>query len=191
MNPSDAQYSSFAESPLLPQDVLRNYFHAKDENRPHLLEAVFSLDARLEVHNRSSTIAFPAVTTGRDAIADVLVRNFGQTYENMYSFYLGKPGGAVRSFACGWLVVMSEKATRNPRVGCGRYDWTFNAGPPHLANHLAITIEAMQVLAPSDWKAVSEWVQHLDYPWSSAATASASASSIAQLAPILQYLDGT
>ena len=58
----------------LPSDrVLRAYFHAKDENRAHLLERVFTENALLEVRNRTSTIAFPNITSGREAIADVLV----------------------------------------------------------------------------------------------------------------------
>ena len=33
--------------------VLRDYFRAKDSNRPHILEYVFTDDAKLEIHNRS------------------------------------------------------------------------------------------------------------------------------------------
>ena len=191
VKPSQFHGKESLQAPLLPEAMLRNYFRAKDENRPHLLANVFSAAATLEIHNRSSTIVFPAVTTGRDAIADVLVRSFGQTYENVYSFYLDKPPSAVRAFSSRWLVAMSEKLTRNTRVGCGRYDWTFEVDPPHLARHLAITIEVMQVLAPDDWSTVHAWLQHLDYPWSSAASARDSAPSIGQLAPVIQYLERT
>ena len=67
---------SAAPTDLTPEIVLRGYFHAKDENRPHILERVFEPDAELVVVNHASTIAFPARTVGRDAITDVLVRNF-------------------------------------------------------------------------------------------------------------------
>ena len=63
--------------------VLRKYFQAKDENRPHLLEEVFAPDAILQITNKTDTIAFPSVTNGCQAIADVLVRRFGQIYENV------------------------------------------------------------------------------------------------------------
>jgi hypothetical protein len=171
-----------------PEQVLRNYFHAKDENRPHLLDAVFAPDAQLEVANRASAIVFPAVTLGREAIADVLVRDFGRTYEDVYSFYCGRPADDVASFACAWLVVMSDKASRVPRVGCGRYEWTFATDASGLASRLRITIEAMQLLAPADAEAVARWRQHLPYPWATTAAVLASAPPLAGLAPVLEVL---
>jgi hypothetical protein len=151
-----------------PASVLRGYFHAKDENRPHRLDGVFAADARLEIVNRSGNIAFPAATLGRAAIADVLVRAFARSYENVYSFYLAQPGAAARTFACGWLVAMSEKEGGRVRIGCGRYDWTFDPGQGGLASGLRITIEAMELLPPDRLGATLAWVAQLDYPWSSA-----------------------
>lgn len=72
--------------------MLRTYFHAKDENRPFLLADVFSPDAQLEIRNRSDQISFPATTIGLEGIADALVRRFNQAYENIYSFYMDRPG---------------------------------------------------------------------------------------------------
>ena len=71
---------------LGPEVVLRGYFHAKDENRPHLLRHVSAPDAELVISTKSSSIALPAITHGRQAIAEVLVSSFGTTYENVYSF---------------------------------------------------------------------------------------------------------
>lgn len=84
------------------ESILRNYFHAKDENRTHLLTQVFAENARLEMQVNSDAIFFPAVTQGRDAIGDVLVRKFGQTYENVYSFCLQRPtpGIVADQFSC-------------------------------------------------------------------------------------------
>lgn len=172
-----------------PETALRSYFHAKDENRPHLLARVFAIDATLEITNRSSAIAFPAVTIGREEIANVLVRTFGQTYENVYSFYMARPGAGERRFVCNWLVAMSEKASRDVRVGCGQYNWTFSDEPPHLASHLAITIETMQVLSPDVLPIIFTWFDSLSYPWSSAAEASGCAPQIAGLGPVLRYLN--
>ena len=45
-----------------PEAVLRRYFCAKDENRPHLLKDVFAIGAQLVIHNRSANITLPAVT---------------------------------------------------------------------------------------------------------------------------------
>jgi hypothetical protein len=44
------------------QAVLRNYFHAKDENRPHILERVFDRNAELVIVDRAGAMSFPART---------------------------------------------------------------------------------------------------------------------------------
>ena len=149
-----------------PESVLRNYFHAKDENRPHLLDRVFADDAVLTTESASSAITFPQRTVGREAIAEVLVRAFGRTYENVYSYYLDRPG-ASRSFACEWIVGMTDKETHNVRLGCGRYLWDFQDRPPRLARSLAIQISAMCVLPASRARDVRARLDSLAYPWTS------------------------
>ena len=179
---------SAALTTLNTQAVLRNYFHAKDENRPHMLERVFDANAELVVVNHADAISFPGRTVGREAIADVLVRSFGQTYENVYSFYLSRPSTDTATFTCDWLVAMSQKQSKSVRVGCGRYDWSFAQAPPHLATHLTITIHAMAVLPPSELAAVLAWVQAFTYPWCAAEEVASGAPSIELLAPVLEYL---
>ena len=176
------------QAALSPETVLRNYVHAKDENRAHLLDAVFTADAVLEVHNQSSAIAFPDLTQGREAVAGVLVRQFGQTYENVYTFYLDRPAATVRAFSCGWLVAMTDKATRGVRLGCGRYDWVFDPAPPHLARRITISIDAMEVLPASAWAQTWRGLQRLGYPWTTAAEAAAALPDEAMLAPVLEHL---
>ena len=171
-----------------PESLLRNYFHAKDENRPHFIQKVFSETAILEVKLKTDDIAFPAVSTGVAAIADALVSKFGQSYENIYSFYLQRPPAGVSNFACDWLVGMSEKATGKARVGCGRYDWSFQNAAPHLVDRLVITIETMLVLPPDRLPAVLDWLLALPYPWCSAKTACASAPGIDSIEPVLRYI---
>jgi hypothetical protein len=175
---------------MSPQHVLRTYFHAKDENRPHLLAAVFCEDARLEIHNRATGITFPAATDGLDAIADVLVSRFNQTYENIYSFYMARPAAAAEAFTCDWLVGMTEKSTNNVRIGCGRYDWTFQGRPAFLATRLVITIESMVVLQASAKAEVMQWLLGLNYPWASAAAVE-TAPVLDELAPVLKYIGRT
>jgi hypothetical protein len=169
---------------LSPETVLRNYFHAKDENRPHLMSKVFSRTAALQMRVNTDAISFPADSRGIDEITAVLVRRFGQTYENVYSFYLDRPPLQCNHFSCHWLVGMSEKSSGNVRVGCGAYDESSG-----LAVNLVITIEAMQSLAPEQFDAVFDWLGTLAYPWSSAAIAgAASAPPIEALGPVLEYL---
>lgn len=171
-----------------PERLLRKYFHAKDENRPHLMSSVFSESATLEMIVKTGTIAFPPVSHGAAAITDVLVRRFAQSYENVYSFYLQRPPPAVSGFSCDWLVGMSEKANGAALVGCGRYDWSFGQEAPFLVDRLVITIEAMQVLPPNDLESILRWLTALPYPWCSASSVVDSAPSLGALEPVLRYV---
>ena len=171
-----------------PERLLRTYFYAKDENRPHLMSQVFSEAATLEMVVKTDTIAFPPVSHGRAAITDVLSRRFAQTYENIYSFYLQRPSGVASSFSCDWMVGMSEKADGAVRAGCGRYDWNFQQQAPFLVDRLVITIEVMQVLPPRDLAPIMAWLTALPYPWCAASAALASAPSLNALEPVLQYV---
>jgi succinate dehydrogenase hydrophobic anchor subunit len=63
---------------------------------------------------------------------------------------------------------MTDKESRSVRVGCGRYDWTFQRAPVVLATRLIITIEAMVALDRSLAAAVLDWLNKLEYPWTSA-----------------------
>ena len=170
------------------QQLMRDYFHAKDENRPHLMPSVFDGSAILEMAVNTGTISFPPVTRGVSAIADVLVRRFGQTYENVYSFYMQKPPAAAADFGCDWMVVMSEKDSHSVRVGCGRYHWYFQQHPPFLVERLVVTVEAMQVLAPQALSSVMNWAGSLPYPWCSAEAAAQTAPPLGELAPVIAYL---
>jgi hypothetical protein len=181
-------HSSRCASLPAPADVLRGYFHAKDENRPLLLDAVFSEDAVLEVVNPTGAIAFPARSQGREAIADAMVRRFAQSHENVYSYYLASPPPQALQFRCAWLVGMTEKDSRSVRVGCGHYDWTFQDHAPHLASRLVITIEVMQVLPQRQREAVYAWLGRLAYPWTSVAEVARHAPRGELVSPVLRAL---
>ncbi|WP_420042466.1 hypothetical protein [Bordetella genomosp. 9] len=148
------------------EQLLRDYFRAKDENRPWFMARAFAPDARLRMVLKTSTIAFPSEVSGEPAIADTLVRKFGQTYENVHTFYLDRPapGAVLTSFSCGWMVAMTEKASGNVRVGWGRYDWRFRHAP-HRVEHLTITIDSMETLAPEAMPEILGWITQLPYPW--------------------------
>ncbi len=146
--------------------IVRTYFRAKDENRPHLMRDAFSADAVLEMTVKTETISFPSNATGLADISALLVSQFNQKYENIYSFCLDRPqpDAGINRFSCDWLVGMTEKDTGNVRLGCGRYDWSWS-GDPGLADRLAITIETMQVMAPDCLASVYDWLLALPYPW--------------------------
>jgi len=170
-----------------PADAISAYLRAKDGNRPHLLAHAFAEHAVLTMDVRTGTIAFPPVSRGRDAIADVLVRRFTQAYENVYTLCLGPaPMHFVNVFRCDWLVAMTEKEGRGVRVGCGRYDWRF-APVSGLVDSLMITIEVMQAL-PADAQAdVMAWVANLPSRWCSAQFALQGMPHRDELAPVLDY----
>jgi hypothetical protein len=82
---------------------IQTYIHAKDENRPHLMKFAFAETAKLRMAVETDTISFPPLTDGIDAITQVL-RDFGQVYENVYTFCLGDPPkGNVDKYTCPWI----------------------------------------------------------------------------------------
>ena len=93
------------------ESVLRDYFHAKDENRPLYMARAFAPDAVLKMALRTQAIAFPPESHGLAAITDTLVRKFGQTYDNVFTFYLSRPeaGQRLSEYRCDWLVGMTER----------------------------------------------------------------------------------
>ena len=147
-----------------PAAVIDAYLRAKDGNRPHLLRAAFTDNASLRMHVRTAGISFPPGAVGRQAIAELLVSRFNETWENIYTLCVGDPPAAgVTSFACGWLVAMSSKLDRLVRIGCGRYDWAFDPATG-LARSLVITIDAMETTS-WDVDAMIDWASALPYPW--------------------------
>ena len=177
-----------AKPKISPMHLIHTYVRAKDGNRPHLMASAFSATATLEMQVETGAVSFPPMTQGLEAITDVLVRRFGQRFENVYTFCLGKPAPDVQTFACDWLVGMSEKASGNVYVGCGRYDWTFAEEPQLRITHLLIRIESMQVLPPSELNAIMGWLSRLPYPWCPAAELASAAPADPSLACIVQFI---
>jgi hypothetical protein len=168
-------------------DTIAAYLRAKDENRPYVMRDAFEEDAALAMVVKSENIAFPAATRGREAITNVLVRDFSSAYENVRSLALTPaPIGTPHTFACPWLVGMSVKADGAVRVGWGRYDWTFDADTARV-RRLTITIEAMQVLPSATLEAVAGWLFALPHPWCSVERALATMPELAALQPLRDY----
>ena len=77
--------------------LILTYILAKDGNRPHLLRQAFAEDAELKMVLNTGAINFPPIARSRDNIADILARQFGATYENIYTFCLDRPAPGHRS----------------------------------------------------------------------------------------------
>ena len=108
--------------------AIQTYIRSKDENRPHLMPGAFALDAHLEMKVETGNISFPPASKGIEAITQVLVRDFGRAYENVYTFCLDKPpSDGEAGFRCRWLVGMSIK--RPSRSEWAAAITTGNLGP--------------------------------------------------------------
>lgn len=172
-----------------PAQSIATYIRAKDTNRPELMKCAFTGEAALEMVVKAGTISFPPFTKGLASITEVLVTRFGETFENVHTFCLAAPPEPQsRAFSCAWLVGMTERRGSAVRVGCGRYDWSFEDGG-RLANGLRITVERMEVLPPHDLNAVMDWLSGLPYPWCDSAPAIDSAPRLEALRPIFRYLE--
>lgn len=148
------------------QNIVRRYIKAKDDNKPHLINRVFSEQATLEMEVKNGAIDFPSVTQGRDDITKILVQDFNKTYENIYTFCLSDTViEKENSLDCRWFVVMSEKATGDIRVGYGDYQWRFSSGDLRLVDKLRIVIEDMVVFSNAEEDELMSWALSLPYPW--------------------------
>ncbi|SOE98761.1 hypothetical protein SAMN05446635_6742 [Burkholderia sp. OK233] len=140
------------------------YIDAKDGNRPHLMADAFEVDAELAMKVETDEISFPTQLKGVDDISTVLVSQFARTYENIYTFCIGTPPGAVSAFHCKWLVCMTEKASGAVRVGFGRYAWHCSNSTGKISR-LQITIQEMKTLPVEVSPVILGWAQRLPYPW--------------------------
>lgn len=170
------------------QLAIQHYLLAKDGNRPHLLSRAFVPEAILDMVVRTGSISFAPHVEGVGGIGDMLVRQFGQTFENVYTFCLGAPPEAQAStYACKWLVGMSDKSSGEVRVGCGFYEWQFSA-KSGLVETLTITIEHMKTLPAADLDPVMTWVSGLSYPWCTPQAVVTHAPDIGALEPVIAYV---
>ncbi len=150
-------------APLIQQ--VKRYIKAKDQNRPHLLSSVFTLDATLEMQVDSENISFPAKTLGCEAIADVLVRQFSGKFENVYTLCTSD-SLAVKDdqLICDWFVFMTDKSDGTLRIGYGVYYWTFDDNS-ELVKQLTIKIDAMQIINEKRAAQVFNVLDKLDDSW--------------------------
>jgi hypothetical protein len=174
---------------LTPSEAIQTYLRAKDENRPHLMNRVFAENAKLEVAVETDAISFPPLTIGIVDITRVLVRDFDQINENVYSFCLTNPPSSSDTFACRWMVGMSDRASGAVRIGCGHYDWSFQSGEPYQVEKLGIAIKTMQVLPSECLRPVMDWLSALPYPWCLPSEAVRGMPGLAAMEDIRKFID--
>ncbi|MGB1238296.1 MAG: hypothetical protein ACPG4U_08800 [Pseudomonadales bacterium] len=150
------------------QTQVAQYIAAKDNNKPHLMGAVFKSDARLEMLVQTENIDFPSQVEGRAAITATLVRNFNRQFENVYTFCIEDALQVLEDhYCCPWFVCMNDIASGELKVGYGYYRWYF-AGEEdgrEKFSRLVIEIESMSVFPPEYAHQCYEWLAEIPYPW--------------------------
>ncbi|PML81890.1 nuclear transport factor 2 family protein [Enterovibrio norvegicus] len=170
--------------------TINRYIAAKDNNKPHLLSQVFTQQATLSMQVNTDGISFPSEVVGRHAISDVLVSQFNQTYENIYTFCLSDSIDRNGSLlACKWLVAMTEKESGNLKVGCGHYDWEFQSEDGSSVKKLSITIKHMFTLDFHNTAHFLHGLSELPYPWCFSSSARIEMPAIPALQDIRTFLD--
>ncbi|MGH1485803.1 MAG: hypothetical protein ACRBCI_06235 [Cellvibrionaceae bacterium] len=151
---------------------ITRYIEAKDSNRPYLMASVFSETAILKMAVNSDSISFPSDTLGLTAISDLLSRKFNQQYENIYTFCLTDSFVKENNtLSCQWWVGMTDKESKDIKVGYGQYDWIFDSAESDnivsskKVTQLTITIDNMIVLSPNFTHKVIDWLKELPYPF--------------------------
>ena len=143
--------------------AISTYIRAKDGNKPHLMKGFFKDSASLLMEVKTDKIAFPSETNELDSITNVLVKDFNQKYENIYTFCINDSVIAdEKQASCKWAVVMTDKEKGNIRIGYGDYKWVFDN---NLTSQLTITIEEMIVLEENYSEEIFHWVDKKTYPW--------------------------
>ncbi|UUW72787.1 hypothetical protein [Pseudomonas oryzihabitans] len=167
---------------------IENYIRAKDENRPDLLRHAFDVNATAALTINTKNISFPGVLYGLPDISETLVRRFNQTYENIYTFCIGDaPLKRATSHTSRWLVGMSAKDSKEVRIGCGLYEWSFDSESGHVT-YLHIRIDRMQTGPVYELEPLMDWLRTLDYPWCEGRSLASQAPRLSALEDILPYL---
>ena len=142
------------------------YLRSKDENKPHLIPSVFSSDAVLSMNLKTNNIFFPATTVGVKNIEKVLIRDFSENYENVYTFcFTDSIQNEKNQLFCNWLVGMSDKKSKKVRVGWGKYQWEFTNEKNPLVLNFTIEIEDMVILEANLMPKIMNWLNNASYPW--------------------------
>jgi len=146
--------------------LVNRYIKAKDSNKPHLMSSVFSENAVLEMKVKSDNISFPPNVTGCKQITEILVREFSQSYENIYTICVSDTvEQSSATLNCRWLVGMTETSSGLHKVGFGDYFWLFDATKNVLVSQLTIIIDSMVILPSERQSALMPWLDSLPAPW--------------------------
>lgn len=148
------------------KQLIDNYIKAKDTSKPVLMAKTFTDSAKLNMEVNSAIISFPSDVIGCEAITNTLVREFNNSYDNIYTVCLSDTVTEHESqLDCLWFVGMTEKNTGVVRVGFGRYQWCFTDESAPKVKQLTIVIEAMEILTADLQVSIVDWLDSIEYPW--------------------------
>lgn len=172
--------------------LMTRYIKAKDESKPHLMASVFTTNATLSMKVESDNISFPSETAGLNDITEVLIGNFNQSYENIYTICLNDTWQQLSNTVnCRWLVAMTEKSSGLARVGFGEYHWVFETQGLNLVSHLTIIIEDMQIYPAEQQAEIMGCFENLPYPWAATAEVLVAMSDVTVLGDIVSKIQET
>ena len=168
------------------KSLINHYINAKDNNKPYLMQCAFLESAVLEMNVNTQAIHFPPETEGRKNITQLLVRDFNQQYENVFTFCI-EDSIVIKDniLSCQWLVGMTDKQSGEIKVGCGLYDWAFK----EKVERFTITLDYMDILSSQHTLAVFNWLCSLSYPWVSKNTVLTTTPAIKMLDPVKAYFN--
>ena len=170
--------------------LIRNYIRGKDENKPYLLEDVFSSSSYLKISSKFGDVKLPSEAIGNTDIAEILGRSFSSVYENINTYCLTeqRPNENSNIYSCDWLVGMSDRSMSNVYVGCGRYDWQFSYHDRPVVSQLFVTVEQMITFPYSHLDDIMTWLATVPYPWCAPSAATINMPELDALCPVKAYI---
>lgn len=175
-----------------PSALLEAYLEAKDLNSPSIILECFTPEAVLTYSIATNTISFPSKVIGSNAIAQTLVRDLREKFEQCKTYYLcASIDDLVNEIDyLPWLVVMREISSGVLRLGKGYYKWRFEREKNQLrvcAMH--IHIERMDVIDDPDQTFLNMLQAVLPYPWLPPEVLRARIEHLLEVAPNFSFLE--
>ena len=148
------------------KNLIEKYMTAVQSNQTDLIKEVFIHDASLEIKAHTTYVSFPKLTKNAEEVAKVLVKDFGEKYENISTFcFIDTLSNEKDSITCNILICMQEKESKSILLSYGLYVWEFSEGSATKVSKLNIEIEKLLVLNPSQEKIISTWISNLPQYW--------------------------
>lgn len=183
----------------IAKNLLERYFDGKDNNKPEVIENLFTSEGVVTFDIVPDTIKFPARIEGAKNISAMMFADFHDNFDNISSYYIvdefhGLDEHQIASMD--WLVVMRERKTGLFRLGTGSYHWEFGVqftvgadqGVDWKVSRLDIYIHDMFSFPEHEASWIKDSKSQLPYPWLALDTAVSELAKNKVFAGICAYL---